>query len=415
MQRQPASSLDLFTDSVRLMGDGTMIAVMEFDHRLDMQRLFEAASRCVDVFPILSSTLVRGHGPAYWDLRERQGSDEIFSVSFIEERDYRPQVPLSIDPYGRAQHRIRLLRTPARDVVVINLAHAAADGFGLMTMANTLLCAYLDPLSVPSRQEGLPARDTLWTADLIEGDVADHATEVETSMWPSICGRSRDPSLYHRAVIPQDEVQRIKQAANRCGGTINDLLLSAHFLTLSDMTGHRGPHSLSFPVNLRKHLNDGTRIMSNQAANISFPIQRIPGERTEATLVKVIRETRRLKAGLVGIREQVAFDRSCDPEGKVVHGMVEDMARMQDDGLANIFISNPGHFPLPAVNGLRDAYICYPGSLMPSTCFVASTFRGALSVTIGYQNGDEPREATRVALEGFVKNLCVDGSKVVYV
>ena len=52
---------------------------------------------------------------------------------------------------------------------------------------------------------------------------------------------------------------------------------------------------------------------------------------------------------------------------------------------------------------------------MPSTCFVASTFRGALSVTIGYQNGDEPREATRVALEGFVKNLCVDGSKVVYV
>ena len=67
MQRQPASSLDLFTDSVRLMGDGTMIAVMEFDHRLDMQRLFEAASRCVDVFPILSSTLVRGHGPAYWD------------------------------------------------------------------------------------------------------------------------------------------------------------------------------------------------------------------------------------------------------------------------------------------------------------------------------------------------------------
>ena len=185
MHRQPASSLDLFTDSVRLMGDGTMIAVMEFDRRLDMQRLFEAASRCVDVFPILSSKLVRGHGPAYWDLQERQDSDEIFSVNFIEERDYRAQVPLSIDPYGRAQYKIRLLRTPSRDVVVINLAHAAADGFGLMTMANTLLSAYLDPLSVPSCPEGLPARDTLWTADLIDGSVPDDAMEMETSMWPS--------------------------------------------------------------------------------------------------------------------------------------------------------------------------------------------------------------------------------------
>ena len=181
------------------------------------------------------------------------------------------------------------------------------------------------------------------------------------------------------------------------------------------MTGHQGPHSLSFPVNLRKHLGDGTRIMSNQAANISFPIQRCPSEGKEATLAKVIRETSRLKAGLVGVREQVAFDRFSDPEGKVVHGMVEEMARRQEDGLANIFISNPGPFPLPAVNGLRDAYICYPGSLMPSTCFVVSTFRGALSVTMGYQNGDEPREATRRALEGFVRNLSADGSKVVFV
>ena len=246
-------------------------------------------------------------------------------------------------------------------MVVINLAHAAADGFGLMTMANTLLCAYLDPLSVPSRQEGLPARDTLWTADLIEGDVADHATEVETSMWPSICGRSRDPSLYHRAVIPQDEVQRIKQAANRCGGTINDLLLSAHFLTLSDMTGHRGPHSLSFPVNLRKHLNDGTN-HEQSGSQYLLPHPKDSRRKDGGDAGQGHKGDQAVEGRIGRIREQVAFDRSCDPEGKVVHGMVEDMARMQDDGLANIFISNPGHFPLPAVNGLRDAYICYPGS-----------------------------------------------------
>lgn len=415
MQRQPASSLDLFTDSVRLMGDATMIAVMEFDRRLDMGRLFEAATRCTDAFPILGSRLVRGRGPAYWELMDKQGNDELFSVNFIQERDYRPFVPLAMDPYGKAQSKIRLLRTPDRDVVIINLAHAAADGFGLMVMANTLLEAYLDPTSVPRNEAGLPVRDTLWTADLIkDSEVPDAALDIENSMWPSICGRSQQPSSYHRAVIPHEDVQRIKQAANACGGTINDLLLSAYFLSLSDMTGDRGVYNLSFPVNLRRHLTDGTRIMSNQAANISFPISRETGEGTEATMAKVIKETKRLKAGLVGIREQVAFDRFSDPEGEVVHRMVQEMARRQNDGLSNIFISNPGSFSLPAVSGLRDAYVCYPGSLMPSTCFVASTFRGAMSVTMGYQNDSEPKEATRQALEGLVGHLSVDQSRVAY-
>jgi NRPS condensation-like uncharacterized protein len=415
MQRQPASSLDLFTDSVRLMGDATMIAVMEFDRRLDMRRLFEAASLCFDAFPILGSRLVRGHGPAYWDLQERKDSDEIFSVNWIEERDFRPYVPVAMDPYAGSQSKIRLLRTPDRDVIVINLAHAAADGFGLMAMAGTLLQAYQDPTSVPRCEDGLPVRDTLWTADLIDsGEEQDHTMGMGSSLWPSICGRCREPSSYHRAVIHKEEVQRIKLAANANGGTINDVLLSAHYLSLSDITGSSGLKNISFPVNLRKHLNDGTRIMSNQAANVSFPLQREGGEGTVSMLTKVIRETKKLKEGLVGIREQVAFDRFCDPEGNEVHQMVQEMARRQDDGLANIFISNPGCFPLPEVGGLRDAYLCYPGSLMPCTCFVVSTFRGTMSVTMGYQNGNEPKEATRKALEGFVNNLSVDDSKVFY-
>lgn len=42
MQTCPASALDLFTDSVRLMGDATLCAVMEFDVGLNQRRL-EAA------------------------------------------------------------------------------------------------------------------------------------------------------------------------------------------------------------------------------------------------------------------------------------------------------------------------------------------------------------------------------------
>jgi NRPS condensation-like uncharacterized protein len=412
MQRQPASSLDLFTDSVRLMGDATMIAVMEFDRHLDIRRLEDATSRCLDAFPILRSRLVRGHGPAYWEFRGRQEGEELVSVKTVTGQDYRPYIALPVDPHGDIQSRVRILRSQDRDILVINVAHAAADGTGLMVLANTLLRAYVEPSSVPRCAGGLPVRDTLWTSDLIDGpELPEAGSEMEPSMWPSLCGRSKEPSTYHRVTIPPEEVIRIKQAAHDCGGTINDVLLSAYFLSLSDVTGHNGPQCLSFPVNLRQHLSDGSRIMSNQAANVAFMLHRESGDGTAETLNKVVKETRRLKTDLIGVREQIAFDRFSDPEGKAVHQMVQTTVKKQDDGLSNAFISNPGPFNLPPVEGLVDAYVCYPGSYMPSTCFVVSTFRGTLSVTMGYQNDIEPRDVTREAMEAFVKHLSVDISK----
>ncbi len=246
-------------------------------------------------------------------------------------------------------------------------------------------------------------------------DASNDAMETVPSTWPSLCGKSRGPSTYHKAVISADQVLQIKQAAHACGGTVNDVLLAAFYLSLSDLTGQKGLQRMSFPVNLRQHLGDGSRVMSNQAANVSFSIKGGPGEGTQATLSKVVKETQRLKTGKIGVREQVAFDRFSDPEGVAVHRMVQEMARGQDEGLANIFISNTGCFALPPFPGLVDAYLCYPGCLMPSTCFVVSTFRGSMSVTIGYQEGDEPREATKRALEGLVGHLSVDVSRVKFI
>src|SRR5665647_762183 len=128
---------------------------------------------------------------------------------------------------------------------------------------------------------------------------------------------------------------------------------------MSDLTGHRGPITIFFPVNLRQHLNDGSRVMSNQAANVCFTVERKVGEGIEEVLPRVIEETKILKAGYIGIAEQVEMDKICDPEGRRIHLMVEQMAALQKAGLADIFISNPGPITLPDVEGLSDAYVCY--------------------------------------------------------
>lgn len=414
LMRQPASSLDLFTDSVRLMGDATLISVMEFDRRLAVERMEAALSRCLDAYPILSSRLVRDGGPAYWEFMGRKDGDDDVDIVEIGNEDLRPFVTGPMDPHRGRQAKVRLLRSSDRDTVVINLAHAAADGHGLQVLSRALLEAYVKPLSVPSADGTLPERDTLWTAELLDddNDIPD-GLEVIDPMWPSPCGPSKAPSTFHRAHIPAEGIESIRNLAHAHGGTINDVLMAAYFLSMSDRTGHYGPLKVFFPVDLRRYLPDGSREMTNQAANVSIPLTRAKGEGMPELLRKIIDQTARLKKRRIGIREQVAFDRGCDPAGITVKRMVEEMASEQARGWADIFISNPGRFELPTVPGLQDAYICYPGGYMPTTCFVISTFRGTMSVSMGYQDDEGPREATRRALAGFVGHLPVDHTQVI--
>ena len=322
--------------------------------------------------------------------------------------DHRRHVVHGMDPYVAPQAVFRILRSPERDVLVINMAHAAADGRGMKELARTLVQAYMDPCSVPSNGEELPARDTLWTEALLDerDTVRANGVTLINPMWPSPCAPSKASSNYHRAVFSPEGMSAIKKMAKAHGGTINDMFLAAYFMAMSDLTGHLGPQSVFFPVDLRRYLTDGSRMMTNQSANVSITVHRTPGEGMPEILDQVIEGTRMMKDRNIGVREQVLFDRGSDPDGLSVRKMVEEMVRLQDEeGLADIFITNPGPMALPEMPGLVVAYICYPGVYMPATCFVISTFRDAVTVTIGYQDDEGARKATMRAMRGFIEHL----------
>lgn len=404
MYTREASALDLFTDSIRIMGDATLCAVMEFDRKLDPNVLEKAAHACLLAHPILHSRLVRGEGPAFWEM-VNPGSVPPLCVEECD-GNYYPRVIGPVDPYGPVQFRVRLLRRSSGDVIVINLAHAAADAFGLQALMSHVLQEYKTPGSIRPAEGGIPKRDTLWTRKLIrEKTPSPEDMTVINPMWPDPFGTSNGPLSFHRECIRPQVLAAIHARAKILGGSINDAILSAYFLAMSDLTGHRGPIPLFFPVNLRQHLTDGSRVMSNQATNACFTMERKPGEGMEEIFPRVIHETRVLKAGCIGIHEQVEMDNSCDPEGKNIRRMAETMAAQQNAGLADIFITNPGTLTLPDTQGLTDAWVCYPGGYMPTTCFITSTFRGHMTITMGYQDNTKAREGTRKALALFRDHL----------
>ncbi len=408
MYTREASSLDLFTDSIRLMGDATMCAVMEFDGRLDPDNLEMAAQACLMAHPVLHSRLIRGNGPAVWKLVDRICVSPVVAEECPDK--YYSHVVGPVDPYGPLQFRVRLLRRPrsSGDVIVINLAHAAADAFGLHTLMSQLLQEYQTPGSIRPARGGIPERDTLWTQEVnTKGSPAPGSPDMDVvnPMWPDPFGTSCEPSNFHRECVSSRMLETVRIRAKALGGSINDAVIAAYFLSMSDLTGYMGPVNIFFPVNLRKHRNDASRVMSNQAANVCLAIERMAGEGMEEILPRVIKETKRLKATPIGISEQVLMDMACDPEGRQIHLMVEEMAALQRSGFADIFISNPGPINLPDTEGLTDAYVCYPGCFMPCTCFVISTFRGKMTVTMGYQDSVRAREGTRKAMELFRDHL----------
>lgn len=404
MYTREASALDLFTDSVRLMGDATLCAVMEFDRNLDARVLGEAAHACLLAHPVLHSRLVRGQGPAFWEM----GSPGCIAPLRIEEcpEDYRPFVIGPVDPYGPLQCHVRLLRRPSGDVIVINLAHAAADAYGLHALMYQLLQEYAKPGSIRPAAGGIPERDTLWTRDLDrEERPVSSGIKVINPLWPDPFGTSDQPVSYHREWISPGVLSKIRMHARTLGGTTNDVIIAAYFLALSDLTGHNGPIDIFFPVNLRQHKNDGSRVMSNQATNVCVTVGRREGEGMDIILPRVIEQTRKLKEEQIGIPEQVEMDNACDPEGRSIDKMVREMAALQEKDLADIFMSNPGPVTLPDAEGLRDAYVCYPGGYMPTTCFITSTFRGRMTITMGYQGSTRAEAGTRKAIGLFRQHM----------
>jgi len=400
MYTREASALDLFTDSVRLMGDATLCGVMEFESRLDPHALGTAAHACLLAHPILHSRLVRGDGPAFWKMVEPDGSAPVR----VEEcgEDYHPSVIGPVDPYGPVQFRVRLLQRPSGDVIVVNLAHAAADAYGLHALMAQLLQEYTAPGIIAPADGGIPERDTLWTKKLYREEMSDSsAMKVIDPLWPDPFGTAEGKATFHRQSVSPSALAELHAYARSAGGSINDAVMAAYFLAMSDLTGHAGPVDLYFPVNLRRYLHDGSRVMSNQATNVRITLERTQRDGMPEVLPRVIDATRRLKAGSIGIAEQVGMDTACDPEGRSIHAMVEQMATLQNKGLADIFISNPGPLTLPDFEGLYDAYVCYPGGYMPTTCFVTSTFRGRMTITMGYQESERTTAGTRKAMDLF--------------
>ncbi len=211
-------------------------------------------------------------------------------------------VPLAESP----PLRVRLARHPGGDVVMLNVNHAAVDGFGSLRLLRSVARAYAgDPDPVPDI-EPLGARDL----EALVGP-ADLATKLRRTALLAV--KSRDLFMPPARVAPDGGSQRPGYglhhvrlsseqtvALGRTRGTANDVLLAALHLAIAGWNHDHGAPArrigVMVPANMRP-----TEWREEVVGNLVLPVVTSTGRRNrtnmESALQAVSAQTRRIKEG----------------------------------------------------------------------------------------------------------------------
>jgi NRPS condensation-like uncharacterized protein len=206
--------------------------------------------------------------------------------------------------------RVRLARHPDGDLVMLNVKHAAIDGFGSLRILRSVARSYwglpdpqpdLDLEATRDLRDSLAADDTAERSRRVMTLLDKLRDEVQPTADLAVDGGSEKPGYGFHHVSLSPETTKALAAVD--GGTVNDVILAALHLALAGWNEEHGRISrrvgVMMPVNLRPK-----EWWEEMAGNFSLNVRvaTSPGERESPdTLLHAIAEkSNRIKEGGTG-------------------------------------------------------------------------------------------------------------------
>ena len=206
--------------------------------------------------------------------------------------------------------RVRLVHHPDGDLVMLNVKHAAIDGFGSIRILRSIARAYwglpdpqpeLDLVDTRDMRDTLAARDAPERARRISTLLDKVKDEVQPPSRLAVDGGTEKPGygFHHVTLSPE----RTKALAGVEGGTVNDVLLAAlHVAVAAWNDEHARPSNrigILVPVNLRPK-EWWEEMAGNFTLNVRVATK--PAERVscESVLEAVAEQSNRIKKGGTG-------------------------------------------------------------------------------------------------------------------
>lgn len=395
--------------------------------RLDDARLRAAIQRALRRHPMARARKVASPRTAqrlYWEiagdidvdpLQVRDCPDDA-ALEAARARLQNTRVPLSSSP----PLRLCLARHPAGDVLMMNLHHAAADGFGALRILRSVARAYAGD------DDPVPDVDYLAARDLAQ-PVAKADASTRLRRYLALAERLRDlvvsPTRLARTngePVPGYGLHHVRLDAEQTRalvgldhpGSVNDVLLAALHLACAAWNARHGQPSrrisVLVPANLRP-----SEWRDELVGNFSLParISTLPRQRTSprAALETVTTQTRRKKRSGMGTALLEALNRSWLLPRWAKQGLVATpllTKRFADTAvLSNLGnLAQPPSFG-PGAGDTDELWFSAPARMPLGLSVGAITVAGRLHLVLRYRRAQFDPDAARRFGECYLAEL----------
>jgi NRPS condensation-like uncharacterized protein len=423
--RLPAPALDQLSFLFGPLSDSQVRCVLRLSGRLDAERLRRAFRLSLDAEPVVGCRFIRHRGRFFWE--RRADLDCLPLCQAIEcpdlqtlDRELQRFLVAPIDVAAGPAAAACLLRSND-DTLVVKLHHFAADGLGMLRFLMVLATIYRELGVNPSHQPhpNLASRgqgQVLRRAGLPGILVALGSTRLPSQKagWGPIAAQAdcAGRAFAVRRIDPQ-RVAALRAWGHAHQASVNDLLLAALYQALYATLGASTEHPLTIgvPIDLRRYLAPGQVLpVCNLSNSADVAIAYAPGSTFGDTLRRVHVAMQSLKSSGRGLTLAVLAELLAIPGLVLARTALEQLVRrMAPTERTAPFLSNVGIIDERLVDfgelAVVDAYGLGTVSFPPGLLITVSTFRGVMTVAIGFcDTAIDPQLVERL-LDEFVRAL----------
>lgn len=398
------------------------------DGRLDEERLRTAVGQALGRHPMARAR--KGASPRrrnrdYWEIPQDLDLDPLRTIDCPDEAalsaaraELQSQsVPLSQSP----PLRVWLARTPDRDVVMLNVNHAATDGFGAVRLLQSVGRAYANEADPLAHVDFLAERSltgrlpgpivSAWVRHQLA--LAERLRDLVTppARLSSHRGSQQPGYGFHQVRLDPEETQRLVGLDH--AGTVNDLLVAALHLAVGTWNDeHQTPCrrvSVLVPANLHP-----SEWRTDLVGNFSLPTRVSTNRSDRATparaLAAITAQTRQKKRSGVGTAFLEILSRSWLLPLRAKRTLVDLIGVLGDRFLDTAILSDLGRVEDPpsfgADAGEVDALWFSAPAPMPLGLSVgAITVRDRLHLVFRYRHAQFDADAARRFADGYLAQL----------
>lgn len=397
-------------------------AVLEFKGRLNEKRLARAVRLSIDAEPILGSRFIEKINRSYWQRFGDPDSVEWLALEKTVDKQkavYRfLTTPLN---KNERQIKIRLIRSRENDTLCVKISHACCDGGGLKAYQQILAKIYtqLDhyeknvlEANGGKRYDQNALLQNWGVINLIKAWVPGMGTLQPTWSFSFCPGEPEELQIAIRRLSGKN-VEELSAYAQKRGVSMNDLLLTAFYRALFELTNSPPgkPREILITVDLRRYLQKvQATAVNNLSSAVAARIPRVIGEPFEKTLARVsaiMAEIKRKQPGMhvaavFGLLSLLGYAQSLN----VVTGIKK---WMMQTGKSSPILSNVGNISpstiwfgkIPVV----DAYQVSPAIYAPGFMLGVCAYNNRLTLTVSYYKPGTPQEKVEQFLGMMLQEL----------